>query len=62
MASHRVGISGAYQYAAGARNFVKVGLSSLVISTSSFGGAVENFEVVMMGVVAKKDIGNQFQE
>ena len=51
-----------YQYPIGARNFVKVGRPNLLISTSSFWYAVENIEVVMIDVVAKKDIGNQFQE
>ena len=62
MAPHCVKNPRAYQYPIGARNFVKVGRPNLLISTSSFGYAVENVEVVMIDVVAKKDIGNQFHE
>ena len=62
MAPHCVKNPRAYQYPIGARNFVKVGRPNLLISTLSFGYAVENMGVVMLDVVAKKHIGNQFQE
>jgi len=52
MPSHLVKNPGAYQCAIGACDVVKVGRSSLA----------HNVEIVMLDVVAKKDIGNQFQE
>ena len=54
--------SGAYQCTADAHNFVNVGQRRLAISTSIVRRAVENVKVVITGVVAKKDIGNEFQE
>ena len=54
--------SGAYQYTIDAHNFVKVGQRNLANSTSFVRRAVENVKVVRIGVIAKKDIGNEFQE
>ena len=61
MPSRRIKNSGAYQYAAGTRDFVKVGCHS-ANNTMFVGEAVENVEVVMTDIVAKKDIGNEPQE
>ena len=55
MPSHLKKNSGAYQCTADAHNFVKVGQRN----SASF---VENVKVVMIDVVAKKDIGNEHQE
>jgi len=52
MPSHLVKNPGAYQCAIDACNVVKAGKSSLA----------NNVEIVMFDGVAKKDIGNQFQE
>jgi hypothetical protein len=60
MPSHRVKNPGTYQYAADAHNLVKVGRRSLANRTWFAGGAVENVEVVMIEIFAKKDIGNEF--
>jgi hypothetical protein len=62
MPSHRVKNLGAYQYAADTRYFVEVGRRSLANSTWFIGGVVENIKVVMIDVVPKEDIGNEFQE
>ncbi len=62
MPSHLIKKSGAYQCTADAHNFVKVGQLSLAISTAIVRRAVENVKVVMVDVVAKKDIGDEFQE
>ena len=55
MPSHLFKNYGAYQCTTDAHNFVKVGQRT----SNSF---VENGKVVMIDVVAKKDIGNEFQE
>ena len=55
MPSRLIKNSGAYQCTADAHNFIKVGQPNI----TSF---VENVKVVMIDVVAKKDIGNDFQE
>ena len=55
MPSHPFKNDGAYQCTAGAHNFVKVGQRK----STSF---VENVRVVMIDVVARKDIGNVVQE
>jgi len=52
MPYHLVKNPGAYQCAIDVCNVVKVGRSSLA----------HNAEVVMFDIVAKKDIGNQFQK
>ena len=58
---HDVEKPGAYQFSVDARNFVKVGRRSLA-NITFVGEAVENVEVVMIEIVANKDIGNEFQE
>ena len=62
MPPHLVENFGAYQCTADTHNFVKVGQRRLANSTSVVRRAVENVIIVIMGVVAKKDIGNEFQE
>jgi len=52
MPYHLVKNPGAYQCAIDACDVVKVGRSSLA----------HNAEIVMFDIVAKKDIGNQFQK
>jgi len=51
-----------YRYAIVARKFVKAGRVglALVVRTTSFVGMVENIEVIMINVVARKDIGDEF--
>ena len=60
MHSHLIRKSGAYQCTADAHNFVKVGQRSLANRVSFARRALENVTVVMIDVVAKKDIGNEF--
>ena len=53
-----------YRYAILARKLVKpgrVGLA-LIVGTTSPVGIVENVEVVVINVVASKDIGDEFQD
>ena len=53
-----------YHYAILARKFVKsggVGLA-LAVGTTSLVGIVENVKVVVVNVVASKDIGDEFQD
>ena len=53
-----------YHYAVLARKFVKsggVGLA-LVVGTTSLVGIVEDVKVVVVNVVASKDIGDEFQD
>ena len=53
-----------YYYAILARELVKSGRVSLslVVRTTLFVGEVQGVEVVMIEVVAVKDIGNEFQD
>ena len=53
-----------YRYTILARKLVKpdrVGLA-LIVGTISLVGIVENVEVVVVNVVASKDIGDEFQD
>ena len=56
--------AGAYNYAVLARKFVKVGRVglALVIRTMLLVGVLERVEVVVVDVVAVKDIGDEFEE
>ena len=51
-----------YHHAIFAPKFVKAGRVglALVVGTTSFVGKVENIEVIMINVVASKDIGDEF--
>ena len=51
-----------YRHAIVAPKFVKAGRVglALVVRTTSFVGIVENIEVIMINVVARKDIGDEF--
>jgi len=53
-----------HHHAVLARKFVKSGGVSLalIVGTALLVGLVENVEIVMVNVVASKDIGNEFQE
>jgi hypothetical protein len=53
-----------YHYAILARQFVKAGRVglALVVRTTSLVGTVENVEVVVINVVASKDIGDKFED
>ena len=62
MPSHLIKNYGAYQRTANAHNFVEVGQRSLAKSSSFVRRAVENVEVVMIDAVAKKNIGDEYQE
>ena len=62
MPSHLIRNSDTYQCTADAHNFVKVGQRCLANSTSFVRLVVENVKVVMIDVLAKEDIGNEFQE
>ena len=53
-----------YHYPVRARKFVeahRTGLA-LMIRTTLFVGSVEDLEVVVVDVVTREDIGNEFQE
>ena len=56
--------SGTYHYAVVAREFVKAGRVgvTLVAGTTSLVAEVEDFKVVVVNIVADKDIGKEFQE
>jgi hypothetical protein len=53
-----------YHYAIFARKFVKAGRVglTLVVRTTSLVGTVENVEVIVINVVASKDIGDKFED
>jgi len=53
-----------YHYAVLARKFVKSGGvgPALGVGTTSLVGIVKNVEVVVVNVVASKDIGDEFQD
>ena len=54
---------GTYHYAVVARQFVKasrIGLG-VIVQTTVLVGAVEDFEVVVINILAGKDIANEFQ-
>jgi len=56
--------SGAYQYAAVARKFIKlrrVGLT-LVTRTTLLIGTIKDAEVVVINALADKDVGDEFQD
>ncbi len=56
--------TGTYHYTIVARKFIqagRVGLT-LVVRTTLFIGTVEDTEVVVIGVIAGKDIGDEFQD
>ena len=53
-----------HHYAILARKLVKAGLVSLalVVRATSLVSMVEDFEVIVINVVASKDIGDEFQD
>ena len=55
---------GTYRHVALTRKLVNMGLvrSALVLRTTIFVGVIEKVEVVVINIVARKDIGNEFQE
>ena len=55
---------GTYRHVALTRKLVKVGLvgPTLVLKTTVFVSVVEDVEVVVINIVSRKDIGNEFQE
>jgi hypothetical protein len=54
--------TGAYHYSVFARKLIKAGRISLtlVIRTTLLVGVVENFEVVVINVIAGKGVGDEF--
>ena len=62
--THYAQYAGTYHYAVFTREFVKAGRVSLtlVARPTLLVAAVEYFNVVAIGIVSNKDIGEEFQE
>ena len=62
--THYAQYAGTYHYAVFAREFVKAGRVglTLVARPTLLVAAVEDFKVVAIGIIADKDIGEEFQE